>query len=900
MAQSILKQHAIDNIWCEPRQDRHYVLEPDRITPNGGAFRYMSLLNERLELPVFNNSVTRNFFHVYQIGKLNDAMFNLDLADNTWYNVNELCEFQGVKVDTFLPNGAVILRSDVYLRNNSDNNFIVAIRINNVANYGKENVTNRLTGVLEEIKVSLDNHKPIMRFHKSAWFNTVSFRGLAPNINYPIRSRVQQITSQAVFAAFKELTTNIAAAYGTFGRGTWYQDGYIVNAPTTYTLSMLNTTFNYIWDSAIITRSMIPISDCPTFVSTLDKYTKKYLVILPDKYNMINYHDDLDFHLISRETTGTFKGVYINRLSESAIRMVTHNTYAIKADIIASHMAANSSLFSDLSKIYIMVTVRHGGRNKGLVTQATRIEDLYRLDRSQIIQAMAGVNSVLPEWRAEYLEASAYCELMRVTYENIKESTVEDAYGYNSATKVACDPLHVVTYSGDQGSVEVNPALNIPQPWDNQLLRHYFLYDSNGLLVNQKSSVAYGNTELLPAGTDYKYAEMYIGSIRENVDDVIYNGNYAHDELNYYGFRCYVCPIIDGEPNYEWEDVTGQNYYTFTDGDVPKIEWNTGLLTRVNFYSAIKIARGTMLYENTIDANSYPGYLSLRITHKVNDVDTDITIPPGQVDVFMNGESLVRNIDYYLEWPAIVITRRPKDTSSINIKARMRGYCNPETMKPFDVRDSGFIKGGILSVDEEFDVQSDRNIRIVVDGKLKSRSEVSFAEDATILHQQTDGRAWAVTDHQTTVEHFTSKRTVDYLLDAIDMDERVGKYLTPRITTTVPENPFIQTEPWALVSPFISAIIHGFTNYNFLYDKDLLSTFVAEEVNEWIKPYKSLLAFDPCLDDDIDTWYIKVYPHIYNTLVEVTDGQYRLLEYLIRNYLNNRIDLTPSVIIGSN
>ena len=107
MAQSILKQHAIDNIWCEPRQDRHYVLEPDRITPNGGAFRYMSLLNERLELPVFNNSVTRNFFHVYQIGKLNDAMFNLDLADNTWYNVNELCEFQGVKVDTFLPNDAL-------------------------------------------------------------------------------------------------------------------------------------------------------------------------------------------------------------------------------------------------------------------------------------------------------------------------------------------------------------------------------------------------------------------------------------------------------------------------------------------------------------------------------------------------------------------------------------------------------------------------------------------------------------------------------------------------------------------------------------------------------------------------------------------------------------------------
>lgn len=899
MPHSLLQKHAIEDIWCEPRQDRHYIIEPERLTRAGGAFRYLTILHERLDLPAVNNNITRNFFHVYQIGKLNDAMFNLDLSDDVWYNVNELCEYQGAKIDIFLPNGAFILRSDVYLRNNKNNNFVVAIRINSKINYGTEKVINRTTGTLEEVSISLDNHKPILRFYKSIWFESKEFRGLSPNVKFPIRSRIAAINNQAGFIAFRDLTNALTASYGTMGRATWYQDGFVVNAPVAYALSMAGTTFTYIWDSAILSRSSIPISDCPTFISTLDQYTKKFLVILPDKYNFINYHDDLDFHLVRRENNGNFKGVYINRITQDSIRMVTHNAYAIKADIIQALITAHPSLFNDLSKIYIMVTVRHGGMNKGLVTQATRIEDLYQLDRSSIIQAMTGVNSTLPEWRAEYLEASPYAAIMRTYLEKITAKMAEDAYGYNSATKTVADPLHEVKYSGDQGWVDVVEGLNIPQPWDGLVKRHYFLYDDDGLLTNQGESISTTSIEMLPQNKTYKYAELYIGEIRENVDDTIYNANYSHAELNYYGFRCYISPMVDGVPTDDWQDVTGQNYYTFTDGVVPKIEWNFGLLANAKFYPAIKIARGSMVYDLNYTESTYPGYLSFKVTHQNgNDVE-DIRIPPGQVDVFMNGESLNKDIDYYMNWPAITITRRPKDVSNINIKVRMRGFCNPITMKPFEARDSGFVTGGLLSVDNEYDVQGDRNIRIIVDGKLKSRKDVTFAENATNIIPMVDGRAWSISDHQVTVENFSSKRTIDYLMTAYDLDHRVKAYLSERLKGAEPENPFIQTEPWALTSPFISAIIHGFTKYNFLDDKDLTKTFVAEEVNQWISSYRSLLDSDPCLDPNIDPWYIKIYPHIYTTLVEVTDGQYRFLEYVIRNYLKNRIDLTPSVIIRS-
>lgn len=902
MSQSILKQHAVENIWCEPRQDRHYVIEPERLTKAGGAFRYTTLLLERLDLPNVNNNVTRNFFHVYQIGKLNDAMFNLDLADDTWYNVNDLCEYQGIKIDVFLPNGAFILRNDVYLRNNHDNNFVVAIRINSRVSYGKEKVLDRATGKLTEINISLDNHKPILRFHKSAWYNSAEFRGLAANINYPIRSRITRVLNQAGYTAFRETVNAISAEAAKYGMATWYQDGFVISAPTAYNLAMNNTYLTYIWDSAVKTRSLIPIVDCPTFVSKLDQYTRKYLAILPDKYDTINYHDDLDFHLVRRETNGSYKGIYINRLTNDSIRMVTHNAYAVKADIISSLMASHPSLFSDLSKVFILITVRRGGRNKGLVTQATRIEDLYKLDRSQIIQAMTGVNSLIPEWRAENLEASNYSLVMGSYLEKITDEMVELAYGYNSSTKVGANPLHVVEYSGAQASVNVVPALNIPQPWDHLTKRHYFLYDENGLMINQGNSVDYSDVQMFPAGIrKYKYAEIYTGEIRENTDDIIFNADYKHAELAYYGYRCYISPLVNGQPTNKWEDVTGQQYYTVGGTEeVPEIKWNYTLLNTLKFAPAIKVARGTWVYDHVFANSVYPGYISFNVSQVIDGEVKDIVIAPGQVEVFMNQESLVQDIDYYMNWPTITIIRRPKTTTDIKIKVRMRGFCNPKTMKPFDVRDQGFINGGLLSVDDEYDVQADRNIRIVVDGQLKSRNDVSFSEDTSRLKLSTDGRAWAVTDQQVTVEHFTGQKTVDFLMKSRDLDQRVKDYLTPRLKLEKPTNPFIQIEPWALVSPFTSAIIHAFVNFNFLSDKDLTKTFVMSEVKEWIKPYESLLAHDPCLDENLDPWYIKIYPHIYSNLVSVTDGQYRFLEFIIRNYLKNRIDLTPSVIIGSN
>lgn len=903
---SILKEHAISNIWCEPSQDRHYVIKPERITRLGGVFRYTTLLGERLDLPELNNSGMRNFFHVYQIGKLNDNMFNLDLSDNVWYNVKDLCEYQQIQIDTYLSNGAVLSRSDIYLLNVSDNNFIVAIRFNRNMDIGKSSQISKITGAVEEMPNTLDTHLPTLRFYKSAWFSSSDYRRRTPDLNYPIRSLINTFVNQSSYNSFNSAVSSLNTHYGNFGMGTYYLDGFVQSIPKNYSVSLVGKTNTYIWDCSIKNRSFIPLTEAPTFSSILDIYTRKYLVMLPNTDDVIDFMDDVEFHLVTLEKDGSYKGVYIDRLNANSIRMVSHNSYAIYTEIINNLMKDNPWL-NDLSKIHFMVTVRHGGLKRGLVSQATKLEELYRLSRSEILQAMTGVNSVIPEWRAEFLENSNYSKVMSLPLEKINEDMVEDAYGYNATAKVGADPLHDVIKNGDQFIVRTIKSLNIIRPWDGLVKRHGFLYDVNGLYIDNYESISGSSEDIIQndvAGKVLKYAEVYNGELHTE-DTVIYNSDVSSHELDYYGYRCYACPITDDGVTEIWQDVTDSNYYSYiNDGlNPPSIKWNASRLSELKLFPAVKIASGTLLYKHEFINNQYPGYISFPIqtlsTLSGSKIMRNISIPFGQVDVIMNGYSLVENIDYYLDWPNVTITRKPSDSVKIDIIIKMRGFCNPITMKPFSIRDKGFVQRGVLSVDGEYDLRIDRNVRIVVNGRIYRKDEVTFSEDKHIVNRPiVEGRAWGLSDHFISIEHFTNKKTMDSMMKSYELDSRVKAYLTPRVTTHVPEDPYIYSEPWALTSPFISAIIHGFINYNFLNDVDLMNVVIdAERLDNWLRPYKDLLKYDPSLDDTIDTGYIRIYPHIYPYMIEVTAGQYRFLEYVIRHYLKNRVDLTPSLKI---
>ena len=64
-----------------------------------------------------------------------------------------------------------------------------------------------------------------------------------------------------------------------------------------------------------------------------------------------------------------------------------------------------------------------------------------------------------------------------------------------------------------------------------------------------------------------------------------------------------------------------------------------------------------------------------------------------------------------------------------------------------------------------------------------------------------------------------------------------------------------------------------------------------------VQPFKYLLALDPCCRNT-EGYFVAIRAHQFSDVQTINVHQYVFLEYLIRTYLNNMVDITPTVRIG--
>src|SRR5699024_5766699 len=140
---------------------------------------------------------------------------------------------------------------------------------------------------------------------------------------------------------------------------------------------------------------------------------------------------------------GRRKGVYYGRFQPDAVRQLTHNVYSLVIHYINTYIQDHPFLdplgdqdeFDLDSELKIVAFTRHAGyKDRPVVHEVNRIRELYRLDLGRINAALSGLASLVPEWRAEHLELSAYPKVMGSLVGDINESLVSDAYGYNATT----------------------------------------------------------------------------------------------------------------------------------------------------------------------------------------------------------------------------------------------------------------------------------------------------------------------------------------------------------------------------------------------------------------------------------------------------------------------------------
>ncbi len=896
-----LIKHAMANVWCEPLQDYTRVFKPYRVSPPSGTNQSLTISFYRVNAP--NSGINdRTRYHIYHIGKIADHLIGLDLERNQWRNLSELMEDNRALIDVYMANGSIVPKALCYINIMSDYSVIIAVQATQV-DLGTTYYSEPFTDVYSNTPYRVNSGDLYIRFYHNARFMSDNWPITAGDTSHPIRQICRKVNDAAAFSNFMAEVTSVNNNFGGIGAGLFYRDGFVESLPMGYVPSYTGRFLSYTYDDTIKSVQYHKFLTLNSFLSKLDVGKSKYLILSTMDYNTIDYQDDVDFYIVSRDTSNQIKGIFLNRYRRDAVRNVTHNAWALNADYVNALIGSHDFL-SDTSRLEIMVVVRQGGLSRGLVHQYNRIEDLYRLPRDQVLQALTGANSGVPEWQAANLEKSAYCKIMRQgNLEDITKDLVVDAYGYNVVTKVAEPVIHTIDDSGNP-YFNVNNALLIPDG-NGDGNRAVFAYDEDRKLLHYYSNQALDVVEILPPeAADATMAEIFHAKLNELTDGTFYDQDVISTDLQFWGFRAYACPIVNGIPNERWVDVTGMNYYFYDTSDtVPKLLWNWGLLDAANLFPAVRINGTIHVYKPDMpdEEEDYDGILNFTVGAQAdwfgNTVLRPQSLAPATLDVFMDGKSLIRGLDYFMKWPSFVICRRPDGpVSETEIIVRSYGCPEPASMRPYEAREFGFVKGGILSVDNRYDVRNDRNVRVNIAGSVYGREEVAFAEEEFGL-TVTDGLPYIVDDYITPIEPYTERDTVVERSKTFGVDVRVSDYLTQRLAGQVPEDQTVVYERWRVFSPFLNAIIHQMLNGSMFDDQYIDFRYGNAEVENWLAPFIYLLDYDPAYLG-FDELYVVVYPHQWHDPVEVTSLQFGLLKYIIRNYLFDRVELSQSVNIG--
>ena len=127
-----------------------------------------------------------------------------------------------------------------------------------------------------------------------------------------------------------------------------------------------------------------------------------------------------------------------------------------------------------------------------------------------------------------------------------------------------------------------------------------------------------------------------------------------------------------------------------------------------------------------------------------------VEIPAGLLELWLNGYPIIENLDWFMVDKEIVICNkqyRNQDQTRNIITVRHTGYCTSE-MKRVKESEFGWVENGLLSRNNRWNLRDDKVIRVIADGRIWIRDELSWAEDRpeVMLANVRNGAPYQVTE----------------------------------------------------------------------------------------------------------------------------------------------------------
>lgn len=857
-----IKDHALKNVWCAPDQDNQLIIEPTKLTKLNGAFIDFKLMWRTISLPDKTSK-----WHIYQIGQIHPLIIGLFPKVGEWVSFTDTCNSQKMICDIYLNSGIQLPRIETFYMYSSDRDLIIAVREN------------------KNILFDFNNDKVFIRVYTNEYFSSMRSDAL-----------IDTIFTQGMRVKTVEDILSLQNTYNSYKQknGVTYSfvNGYNVESIDLINLK-IGDVAEFVYDSSINKIIEFKIGDLNTFVSTLDSKIKYLLHYEGSDENNIDYQDDIDFFIIDKYNSTRHRGVYFHKNQEDSVRMLTHRDYSLVVPYVLGYVNTVQTITGtnrviDPNNLIIRLHIRKSGFLRPIIFEHNRIKELYKLKDSDIINAMVGIDSVIPNWRAENLESSDYTAIMRSHYNQITNEMVQNGYGYNSISKIIADTPQKTRLESSRQVIDV--------PYGLQNGCTAYEYNSEGHLLGYYFH-SFGS-KYSSFNITTRLIELISGRGMNSSGDLF--GSNLVPVTAESDFKVYACDLIGDIPNYDWRDVTDTNAYSVVNNRLVNSE------TIITQYFCVRTNNTFLAYD--LDLPAYNGELKITLTQfeTRNSITSNwiMQIPRGEIDVFLNGKSLIKNLDYFLRFPDIVITNKEylintlTDTQKIHI--RFTGFCDKDFNITY-VNDAGFIEHDLLSNNNVFDIRDDKVLRIISDGKLRHRDDLLFSElhSGVSIVNSNNGRPYLVKDIVVPLKKLTTENTYSLRDKSLAVDKSISDYLTIKIPEPIRIGYSAIENKYQIYSPFICKIIYDLINGILVNDK-LFNQYSDNDVTLICLPYEYLLAFDPTQEEQsVDKNFVSIQPHNLFTVIDLNLFHYRFIERVIKLYSNGLISISPFIRIKS-
>lgn len=851
MAYDYLIDRAIKDIWCTPNQDYQYRLEPEKITPARGVWNSVTFQKRRIELPV-----TGKRFHVYTLSQLPPSIIGLIPSEQKWTTVAESMRQYKMIANIYDANGVQLPRFGVWYQVTRDRTLLMAVQ--------------------EQDKIALDyDNKPIfMRVYSNAFYRSERYAASNDEMVYTngglMKDTATIVALQQDFLKYKAMIGSVQA----------FINGYLVSE-----ISLLNTNVNdlaeFVFDGSVKKVVDFDYASLRSFSSTLDQ-KQKYLLHYPkDSEKVIDFFDDIDFYICKPLAGGKSTGVYYHLNLYDSVRMVTHRDYSLVVPYVLAFLEAQG--WGNESGLFIRAFIREAGYARPLVFENNRIHEMYKLPDEDITRCMLGIDSTVPNWRAEVLEASAYTQIMRSPDMGLSKELVQQAYGYNAISgMLANTPQHAYISS-------LQKIVDVPYGLRTRAVGYEF--DEDGTLLgwfSHSQGAVYATRHF-----DTRLVEMLAG-VNDDMLDEYYGQKVVGLDPNA-NYRMYVCDIVNGVPTNQWRDVTGTGSYIIVNN---KLTWSVDM-TQV--YTLVRSDKVVLGY--SIEMSQTDGIMKFSLSHRAlrNGVVSRwvMQIPMGELNIYLNGRRLIEGLDYDMIFPQIVIRNKEYQidqsdpTAKQIVSIRYTGFCTSD-FKSQKRSDFGFISHGILSHNGRYDIQDDKVLSIAVDGYAYAKDELQFDENssAVTVGDQPNGRPYEIQDNVVPLRGYTTINTYTMRAASIAIDEVVSDYMTEKYPMPVFTTPNVIKARYTVFSPFCCKVMNDLRN-GILDDARIKEHYGDQLVAELCAPYLWLLDYDPTQDDRFpDPEFVEIHPHNENFVIDLDIYAYTFLFRAAKLYLKGRTELS--------